>query len=276
VVYLGLILTVLFSGSPAPEPGKASGTVTVDGTATPLTFAVRTSRENSFDSLATDTVIVLSDRAISAQDASNENALLERAGRGELVAMAVRFDGRPGRGRLFNVAVFHKGLTEILLLPDVVFEYTYKGGIGTLKMEAREFRGHTYAADTEFAVLVPPETTAAPVAPASAGLGPLPPPSKTDADRKAATVLLIQALMEGDERRSLEIIKLGVDPNGRDQKMGIPVLNWSVLMCQPPVVKALIDAKADLHYERAPGMTIIAEAVACPEAAKLLRAAGAR
>jgi hypothetical protein len=42
------------------------------------------------------------------------------------------------------------------------------------------------------------------------------------------------------------------------------------------VVKALIDAKADLKYERVPGMSILAEAGACPEAARMLRAAGAR
>jgi len=81
--------------------------------------------------------------------------------------------------------------------------------------------------------------------------------------------------MQRDEHRALEIIKLGVDPNGRDQS-GIPVLNWAVMMCQPPVVKALIDAKADLKYERAPGMTILTEAGACPEAARILRSAGAR
>ena len=81
--------------------------------------------------------------------------------------------------------------------------------------------------------------------------------------------------MQRDERRALEIVKLGVDPNGRDQS-GIPVLNWAVMMCQPSIVKALVDAKADLKYERAPGMTILTEAGACPEAANILRAAGAR
>ena len=81
--------------------------------------------------------------------------------------------------------------------------------------------------------------------------------------------------MQRDEHRALEIIKLGVDPNGRDQS-GIPVLNWAVMMCQPAAVKALVDAKADLKYERAPGMTILMEAGACPEAARVLRLAGAR
>ena len=71
------------------------------------------------------------------------------------------------------------------------------------------------------------------------------------------------------------MIKLGADPNGRDQS-GIPVLNWSVAMCMPQVVKALVDRKASLTYQRAPGLTIMAEAGACPEAAKILSAAGAK
>ena len=81
--------------------------------------------------------------------------------------------------------------------------------------------------------------------------------------------------MEKDERRALEILKLGADPNGRDQ-YGTAMLNWAVMMCQPQVVKALVDKKVDLTYQRAPGMTILTEAGACPEAAKILRAAGAK
>jgi hypothetical protein len=48
------------------------------------------------------------------------------------------------------------------------------------------------------------------------------------------------------------------------------------MMCQPKVVKALVDKKADLKHQRAPGMTIMTEAGACPEAAAILRAAGAK
>ena len=82
---------------------------------------------------------------------------------------------------------------------------------------------------------------------------PLPPPSKTAADRAKATALLIEALQEGDEARSLAIIKLGIDPNGRDQKIGIALINWAVLMCQPPVVAALVELKADLTTSGCPG-----------------------
>jgi hypothetical protein len=105
----------------------------------------------------------------------------------------------------------------------------------------------------------------------------LPPPSKSDADRQKASQLLIEALQEGDEARALAIVPLGIDPNARDPKMGIALINWAVLMCQPPVVNALVELKADLNHERLPGMTLLAEArAACPEAVGYLRAGGAK
>jgi hypothetical protein len=48
------------------------------------------------------------------------------------------------------------------------------------------------------------------------------------------------------------------------------------MMCMPSVVQALIDRHADLKYQRAPGLTIMQEAGACPAAAKILSAAGAK
>ena len=82
-------------------------------------------------------------------------------------------------------------------------------------------------------------------------------------------------MMEKDEAQVLKLIKLGANPNARDA-YGIPMLNWAVMTCLPQAVQALVDAKADLTYERAPGMTILMEAGACPEAEKILRAAGAK
>jgi hypothetical protein len=188
--------------------------------------------------------------------------------------VAVRFDERRGRSRLFNVTVGHQALREKALLPDVYFDYTFKGGVGTLKMARREFNGHTYAAALEFAVVMPVETTLA-AAPALAA--PLPPPSKTAAERKAATMLLIEALQEGSEERALAVLKLGVDPNASDEKMKIPVINWAVLMCMPPVIKELAELKADTTHERIPGMTLLAEATAaCPDSVPFLKAAGAK
>jgi hypothetical protein len=105
----------------------------------------------------------------------------------------------------------------------------------------------------------------------------LPGPSKTDADRQKASQLLIEAIQEGDESRAMAIVPLGIDPNARDPKMNIALINWAVLMCQPPVVNALVDLKADLSHERLPGMTLLAEArAACPEAVGYLKAGGAK
>ena len=73
------------------------------------------------------------------------------------------------------------------------------------------------------------------------------PATASNVDPKAATTFLVQAMMQKDEHQALELIKLGADPNGRDQS-GIPVLNWSVMMCMPQVVKALVDHKASLTY----------------------------
>jgi hypothetical protein len=272
VVAVG-VWSVALTQTPTPVVGKVSGAVTIDGTATSLTHAIRTTRPNPFNDFFNDTVVMLSDRALTAEEAADDAALYARAAKGDLLTVAVRFDARPKRGQLFNVAFNHRGLAETALLPDVWFKYTFTGGAGTLKLETREFSGRTYAADLEFSVPIPVETAAAD-APKTAGL---PPPSKTDADRARATALLIDALQEGDEARALEIIKLGIDPNGRDEKQGIPVINWAVLMCQPPVVGALVELKADLRTERLPGMTLLSEArAACPDAVGFLKAGGAQ
>jgi ankyrin repeat protein len=103
----------------------------------------------------------------------------------------------------------------------------------------------------------------------------LAPATTSNIDRKTATSMLFAAFTQKNEHQAVELIKLGADPNGRDQ-YGVPALNWAVMMCMPQAVKELIDRKADLAYQRAPGMTIMAEAGACPEAARILKAAGAK
>jgi hypothetical protein len=264
----------------AVDAGKATGTATIDTITTPIAFAVETRKENLFDDKKQDRVFVLTDKALGPTRPDDEVDLSLRARRGDLVVFALRIDG----AKLVNVTVSHKGLSGLVILPGSWFEYTSEKGGGTLKLAKRDYEGHSYAIDAQFAAApyVAPRQTAAPTpsldpttkspaAPVAAAA-----PATTSAvDRKQATGLLIQALMQHDERRALEIFKQGVDPNGRDQS-GIPVLSWAVMMCQPPIVRALIDAKADLKYERVPGMTIMTEAGACPEAARMLRAAGAR
>jgi hypothetical protein len=277
------IVLALFSASSAPaaEPGKAVGTVTINGTVTKLAFASQATVENLFDSAKRDTLVVLTDRALGDTAADDDVELSLKARRGDLVVLALRIDGRT----LANVKASYKGLAGYVQLPGTWFQFTPSGkGAGTLKLAKREWDGATYECAVDFAAApaaVPkPAATAAPTpapakpvpAPAPA---PLPPATTSNVDPKAATALLVQALMKKDERQALELIKLGANPNGRDQ-YGVPVLNWAVMMCQPKVVKALVDAKADLTYQRAPGMTIMQEAGACPEAALILKTAGAK
>lgn len=260
--------------APAPVPASGSGSLTVDGATTQLTHVVKTARKNPFNNFFSDPIALLSNVPLTEAEAADDGALLARAMKGELVSVAVRFDGRPRRGQLFNVGVNHQGLSETLLLPDVWLTYTFKGGAGTVKMEPREMAGRTYAMDLSFTIPMPVETTEADKA---AAVRELPPPSKTDADRARASQLLIDALQEGDEAHALAIVALGIDPDARDPKMGIALINWAVLMCQPPVIARLVELKADLSHERLPGMTLLAEArAACPEAVGYLKAGGAK
>ena len=248
--------------------------MTIDGATTTLSHVVKTTRKNPFNDFFSDPVIVLSNKPISDAEAADDTALVKRAQQDELVAVAVRFDGRPKRGQLFNIGITHKGLAETALLPDVWAKYTFKGGSGKVTIPSHELAGHTYAADMAFTVPMPAEVTEETT---TATTRALPPPSKTDADRQKASQLLIEALQEGDEARALAIIPLGIDPNASDPKMQISLINWAVLMCQPPVVAALVELKADLTHERLPGMTLLAEArAACPEAVGYLKAGGAK
>lgn len=262
----------------AAAPGKAVGTVTIDGTATQLTLAAESSAENLFDSKKKDTIVTLSDRALGDTAAEDDIGLSLKARRGELVAVMLRIDGT----KLVNAGLMYKGLSGVVKLPGQWFEFAPAGKSGgTLKLAKRDFDGHAYAMSVEFIGAPAPRPRSTAEAPAPAPARPptpaptLAPATTSNIDPKAATGLLVAAMMKKDEHQALELIKLGADPNGRDQS-GIPVLNWSVMMCMPQVVKALVDRKASLTYQRAPGMTIMTEAGACPEAAKILSAAGAK
>jgi hypothetical protein len=268
---VALVLSLVFAQQP---DSKGSGTITINGTTTQLTHAIKTARKNPFNDFFSDTVVILSDKPLTQKEADDDAALLARAQKGDVITIAVRFDGRPKRGQLFNVGINHQGLEETALLPDVWVKYTFKAGAGTLQMQPHPLASRTYAADLQFSVPMPVETADESKTASTKGL---PPPSKTDADRQRAAQLLIEAVQEGDETRALAIVALGVDPNATDPKMQIALINWAVLMCQPMVVSALVDLKADLNHERLPGMTLLAEArAACPEAVGYLKAGGAK
>lgn len=270
-IVVALVLTLALTQQ---ADTSGAGSVTVNGTTTQLTHVIKTERKNPFNNFFSDPVIILSNKPITEAEAADDAALLKRAQSGDLVTLQVRFDGRPKRGQLFNIGINHQGLTETALLPDVWAKYTFKAGEGKVTLPEHELAGRKYAANAEFKVPMPAEPTEAA---AGATTRELPPPSKTDADRAKASQLLIEAVQEGDEARALAIIPLGIDPNAKDEKMGIALINWAVLMCQPPVVNALVELKADLTHERLPGMTLLAEArAACPEAVGYLRAGGAK
>jgi hypothetical protein len=268
-------------GARAVDPGKAVGTFSVDGASMPLAHAVSAKVEGLFDSKASDLLVVLTDKPLGGTAPDDDIDLSMRARKGDIAALMLRVDGS---NKLVNVSVFHKGLSGKIVLPGAWFTYAAaKPGTGSLKLAGRDFDGKKYATSVEFAAIAAaapkpaptPEPVAAAPKPAPKPVEKPAPATTSNIDKKSATALLVQAMMDKDEHRALEIIKLGADPNGRDQ-YGVPVLNWAIMMCQPQVVKALVDKKADLTYQRAPGMTPMMEAGACPEAAKILKAAGAK
>src|SRR5262245_42227312 len=231
---LSLALAIGFaSPALAVEAGKASGTATIDGIAAPLAFAVETRKENLFDETKRDTVVVLSDKPLGTTKPDDEVGLSLRARRGELLVFALRVDGN----KLVNVTVSHQGLNGLVILPGSWFEYTSaKAGVGTLKLVKRDYEGHSYAIVATFAAVpyVAARQTAAAVSAATSDVKPTSTPpmltrARTSDNDRTQETALIQALMQRDERRALEIIKLGIDPNARDQS-GIPVLNWAVMM----------------------------------------------
>ena len=274
-------LTALLGSSvQAVEAGRASGTFDFDVSTAKLAFAACYEGEDRFDSTKSNTLVVLTDIALGEVAPSDEWQLAQSGKQGDIVALTLRLDG----AKLVNVRVNHKGLKGSNILPGQWFTYRpakAAAGLtaGTLSLPKHDVDGCAYSCNVEF-VAAPAAATpkAAPEAAAPAPAeqpAPLPPATTSSIDPKTLTTLCIAAMMQKDEAQALKLIKLGADPNGRDQ-YGIPVLNWAVMMGMPKVVQALVDAKADLTYERAPGMTILKEAGACPEAEKILRAAGAK
>jgi hypothetical protein len=268
------LVSLLAASTFAADPGKAVGTVTIDGVTTALTLATESTKENLFDDKKTDTIITLTDRPLNDTDANDDIGLSLRARRGDLVVVMLRIDG----AKLVNVSLMYKGLAGVDKLPGQWFQYAATAkSAGTLKLAKHENDGHSYACALEFAAapaVAPKKTVNAP-APAKAAPAPMPAASTSNLDPATATNLLVAAIKQKDEHQALELIKLGVDPNSRE-KDGTAVLSWAVMQCMPAVVQALVDRKASLTYQRVPGFTIMLEAGACPAAAKILSAAGAR
>lgn len=270
----------LAASSPAAEPGRANGTLTLDGKTSALAFAISHGEEDLYDSGKTNTTVVLLDREAEAAVATSDWELAQAAKTAGLVSLSLRFDGTKLVGTRLNAP----GQNGTAVLPGQWFTYRPAGGSagsvsGSLQMAPHEWDGHTYACTVEFTAIPAapasePEPEAEPLAEET--LPPaLPPATTSTIEPDSLTPLMVKAIMERDEAQVVKLLKLGANPNARDP-YGIPMLNWAVMSCLPQAVQALVDAKADLTYERAPGMTVLVEAGACPEAEKILRAAGAK
>jgi hypothetical protein len=271
------VLTVLSRGTNVWAQGTAHGTLRIGETQTLLRYATQSvsGEENLFDSAKRDRIIVLSDNVIPptvrAEDALGLG-LVTRSG--SFSFLKLRFNGRT----LVNVTVGTPQHGGVVILPGKLFKSEMSSDTaGTLRLEPQQVEGLVIATSVTFAAELQK-----PVLNEGFRIKPTPEPTVTVApvttaniSTKTATTLFIAAVMSKDEPQALELIKLGVDPNGADQN-GVPVLSWAVMMCQPAVVEALVKAGANLAYERSPGVTILSEARACPAAAFVLKEAGAR
>ena len=265
----------------AAEPGRASGSLTIDGQTTTLAFAYSHPEEDLYDSARQDTDVVLLDRDAEAAVVLSDWELAQAAKSG-VVSLVLRLDGT----KVLNARLNAPGLDGTSVLPGPWFTFrpaTAAAGqtAGTVTLAAHAVNGHSVAGTFEFnATLVAPPPEPAAEEPAvepepEAPPAELPPAATSTLEADSLTPLMVKAMMEKDEDEVIKLLKLGANPNARDE-YGTAMLNWAVMMCLPRAVQALVDAKADLVYERAPGFTILMEAGACPEAEKILRAAGAR
>jgi hypothetical protein len=82
------VASVAFAG----EPCTASGVYKVNGKDTKLSHAFAYGKDNPFDKTKTDAVIILSDRALTQQEANDTFALMKLSSAGELRAIEVRID----------------------------------------------------------------------------------------------------------------------------------------------------------------------------------------
>ena len=60
-IFLGAFVSALAAPASAADPGKAAGTVTIDGATTAMTLAVSSEAENLFDDKKKDTIVTIAD-----------------------------------------------------------------------------------------------------------------------------------------------------------------------------------------------------------------------
>ncbi len=251
--------------------------MTVDDATATLAFEASVATTKPYNAPDQETLVVLSDRTLNNTSPEDDLELAQRARKGELAALTIRLDGT----RVVNVAFTHSRLRGTVVLPGSWFDFrptkAAPGTVaGSLGLARRQWDGHAYACAVEFVAEAAPRSSAAPgSSEATPTRVPQPSASARVTEAEMLTKLLLQAMMQKDEERAIRVLKLGADPNALD-KFGRPMLNWAVILCLPPVVQALVDAKADVTHVRPPGVMILQEASDCPEAVKILRAAGAK
>lgn len=276
-IKLLFLLSILFfynRNALALSDGEAVGTFTIDGKSTAIKHAFYVEEENLFDSNKKDKIVSLTDIKIEDSDPTDKIDVSLRARKGELVALIARFDNM----KVVNVALYYNGVNGEILLPGNWFTATLNSdNSGSLKLDQKEWDGHKYSCDLKFQIkkYLPIKTEEVITTSETTTSTTLPKASTSFIDNKVLTEMLIAEIMKKDEEQAVKVINIGIDPNSKD-KYGTPILNWAVMTCLPKVVKRIVDKGADLKYERAPGLTIITEAGACPAAEKILREAGAK
>ena len=198
---------------------------------------------------------------------------------------------------LRNVKLFVPGLSGLLIFAAKDFELMAtkaddKGAAGRIRTKApTTFEGQTLELDATFDVAVgaAAETTA-PTANdfltaaaaqrvddvklfLDAGMSP-DTPGGAGTPLFGAKTALVWAIMMKNEPMALALIRAHANLQKPDD-MGMTPLTWAVENCQPVVVQAMVDAKADVNFRRA-GMTMLQEAGACPAAVDILKKAGAK
>ena len=169
----------------AVPPGVAAGTLTLDGTATRLAFAASGTREDLYDSSKRNTVIVLSDRDLGETSPDDDYAIKKRAEDGQLVALAIRLDGR----KLVNAYLNGPGVDGTLVLPGAWFAWKPGVGLaGSLTLAKRDANEHTVACAVDFAA-APGRKLAPPVEEQAPAESILPPPAAVETLPPATTTL---------------------------------------------------------------------------------------
>src|SRR5689334_8954586 len=120
---VALVALALASPAFAADPGKATGTVTIDGATTTMTLAASSEGENLFDDKKKDTMVTITDRALGDAEAGDDVSLSMHARNGDFVVFMLRIDGT----KLTNVSVMHKGLSGVVKLPGQWFTFTSTG-----------------------------------------------------------------------------------------------------------------------------------------------------